>query len=57
MRLAPHIIELAAKLTPALRLLYPGEEELEMDSTSNNMVTVKELMSVHGVSAAKGVLQ
>ena len=28
MRLAPHTIELAAKLTPALRLLYPGEEEL-----------------------------
>ena len=57
MRLVSHTIKLAAKLTSALILLYPGGEELEMESISNNAVTAKELMSVHGVFTAKGVLQ
>jgi len=65
MRLTPRTIGLAAKLTPALRLLYPGEEEgIEDESgtmvADNNITTTtttaKDLMAVPGVFAAKGVL-
>jgi len=55
MRLAPNTIDLAAKLTPALRLLYPGEGDDESEMATGK-VTAKELMAVPGVFAAKGVL-
>lgn len=55
MRLTPNTIDLAAQLTPALRLLYPGEggDEAEMATKSNS---AKELMAVPGVFAVQGVL-
>jgi len=55
MRLTPNTIDLAAKLTPALRLLYPreGGDEAEM---ATEMERAKELMARPGVFAAKGVL-
>ena len=55
LRLTPKTIHLAAELTSALRLLYPREEVEETDMVVDK-VTAKELLSVPGVFAAKGVL-
>ena len=55
LRLTPRTIYLASELTPALRLLYPREEVDEADMITEN-ITAKELLSVPGVFAAKGVL-
>ena len=60
MKLTPSTIDLASKLTPAMRLLYSGgdeeEEDGEVEQTDDKGVAAKELMSVPGVFAAKGVL-
>jgi ribonuclease Z len=53
MRLKPDTIDLAAKLTPAMRLLYPCDEA-EDESTEH--ITAKDLMAIPGVFAATGVL-
>jgi len=57
MRLTPATVGLAARLTPALRLLYPGEGAEEPEGTdASRKVTAKELLAVPGAFAAKGVL-
>ena len=64
MRLTPHTVSVASKLTPALRLLYPGEDGCDEESDGMMMdalpddkkSSVKDLMAVPGVFAAKGVL-
>ena len=61
MKLTPSTIDLASKLTPAMRLLYSGGDEEEEDGgeveqADDKGVAAKELMSVPGVFAAKGVL-
>jgi ribonuclease Z len=55
MRLTPGSIELAAKLTPALRMLYP-EAGVEEEETTIEETTAKELMAIPGIFAAKGIL-
>ena len=56
MKLTPNTIELAAQLTPALRLLYSDEEADESEVTVEKTTAAKELMAVPGVFAAKSVL-
>lgn len=56
MILTPNAISLAAKLTPALRLLYSREGDEEIDSMVEEKLTAKALMAVPGVFATKGVL-
>ena len=56
MKLTPNTIELAAQLTPALRLLYSDEEAEESEMTVEKTTAAKELMAVPGVFAAKGAL-
>jgi len=53
MRLKPDTIDLAAKLTPAMRLLYPCDET---NDESTEHITAKELMAIPGVFAATGIL-
>ena len=56
MRLTPGItIDLAAKLTPALRLLYP-DEGVDVDETAIEKTVAKELMTIPGIFAVKGIL-
>lgn len=57
MRVTPQTIGLAARLTPALRLLYPREGADESEEADvEPKVSAKEIMAVPGVFAAKGVL-
>ncbi|KAL3822251.1 hypothetical protein ACHAXA_005884 [Cyclostephanos tholiformis] len=55
MRLTPGSIELAAKVTPALRMLYP-EAAVEEGEITIEETTAKELMAIPGMFAAKGIL-
>ncbi len=57
MRVTPSSLPLATKLTPALRLLYPGQED-DVETAAKNDVTVdsKELMAVPGMFSAQGIL-
>ena len=52
MRLTPNTFELAAKLTPALRMLYPGDES----ETLTEHISAKEILGVPGLFASTGVL-
>jgi ribonuclease Z len=63
MRLRSNSLALASKMTPALRLLYPDDaqtdetEDAEMqDGNSTRKEDAKDLISVPGVFAAKGIL-
>ena len=56
MRLTPQTIDLSAKLTSALRLLYSQEEELDESDEIIEKVAAKEILAVPGVFATKGVL-
>jgi ribonuclease Z len=63
LRLKQNSISLASKLTPALRLLYPGDSEVDGDDNEaleddavGSVSSAKALMSMPGVFAAKGVL-
>ncbi len=47
MRLKPNTFELAAKLTPALRMLYPGDESEKLIEH----ITAKEILGVPGLFA------
>lgn len=56
MRLTPGIaIDLAAKLTPALRLLYP-DEGVDEGQTATEKTAAKELMAIPGIFAVKDLL-
>jgi ribonuclease Z len=55
MRLTAGSIELAAKLTPALRMLYP-EAGVSEEETNVAETTAKELMAIPGIFATKGIL-
>lgn len=57
MKVTPSSLPLATKLTPALRLLYPGQEEdVQTEAKSDVMVDSKELMAVPGMFSAQGIL-
>lgn len=57
MRLTPNMVGLAAKLTPAMRLLYPEPDEgVDEEETAIEDTTAKELMTVPGIFAVNGVL-
>jgi len=59
MRVRPNTVAMAAKLTPALRLLYPGEGDddvMDAELLKEGKDSAKELMNVPGVFAAKGIL-
>jgi ribonuclease Z len=56
MRLTPDTIELAAKLTPALRLLYPCDGVDDESDTAAEHNLAKELLANPGVFAVSGVL-
>jgi ribonuclease Z len=57
MRLRKDSVLLASKLTPALRLLYPdGDRDGEIEGDDANNAEARDLMSVPGVFAAKGIL-
>jgi ribonuclease Z len=56
MKLTPGIsIDLAAKLTPALRLLYP-DEGVDEEETAIEKTVAKELMTIPGLFAVNGIL-
>ena len=56
MRLTPKTVNLAAKLTPAMRLLYPESDDGDVDEESIEKTAVKDLMGIPGVFAMNGVL-
>eukprot|EP00560_Eucampia_antarctica_P002611 CAMPEP_0197843042 /NCGR_PEP_ID=MMETSP1437-20131217/47093_1 /TAXON_ID=49252 ORGANISM="Eucampia antarctica, Strain CCMP1452" /NCGR_SAMPLE_ID=MMETSP1437 /ASSEMBLY_ACC=CAM_ASM_001096 /LENGTH=87 /DNA_ID=CAMNT_0043453023 /DNA_START=857 /DNA_END=1120 /DNA_ORIENTATION=+ len=63
MRVKPNTIHVASNLTPALRLLYPdvtcNNEKDNVNSFEDNeqsSITAKDIMSVPGMFAAKGIL-
>jgi ribonuclease Z len=63
MRLGKDSMLLASKLTPALRLLYPDGDRVDEieaaqvnDGNGSSNAAAKDLMSVPGVFAAKGIL-
>jgi len=56
MRVTPSSLPLATKLTPALRLLYPGQEDDTTDANNDEIVDPKELMAVPGMFSAQGIL-
>lgn len=56
MKLTPGIsIDLAAKLTPALRLLYP-DEGVDEEETAIEKTVAKELMTIPGLFSVNGIL-
>ena len=57
MKVTPRSLPLATKLTPALRLLYPGQEgDDEKNANNNTTVDSRELMAIPGLFSAKGIL-
>ncbi len=54
MRVTPKSLPLATKLTPALRLLYPGEDDTTVEPSS--MADSKDLLAVPGMFSAPNVL-
>ena len=56
MRVTPSSLPLATKLTPALRLLYPGQEGDTTEANNDLIVDSKELMAVPGMFSAQGIL-
>ena len=56
MRLTPDSVQLASKLVPALRLLYPPNKSDRDDQDESGKATAKQLMSVPGAFAVRGVL-
>ena len=58
MRLTPKTVNLAAKLTPAMRLLYPesNDGDVEDEDESIEKTAAKDLMGIPGVFAINGVL-
>jgi len=67
MRLKPSTISTASKLSPALRLLYPGDDKkseveneddvvLSLETNDEPVATAKEILSVPGMFATKGIL-
>ena len=54
MRVTPKSIPLATKMTPALRLLYPGEDDTTVEPSS--MEDSKDLLAVPGMFSAPNVL-
>ncbi|KAL7465251.1 hypothetical protein ACHAXS_005596 [Conticribra weissflogii] len=59
MRVRPNTIATAAILTPALRLLYPGngdDNDMDLELSKEGKDSAKELMNVPGLFAAKGIL-
>ena len=57
MRVTPSSLPLATKLTPALRLLYPGQEDDDKTAAKKGLtVDSKELMAVPGMFSAQGIL-
>jgi ribonuclease Z len=60
MKLTPDTVALASALTPALRLLYPSQEEgdssHEVDPIESFVSTTKEILSVPGLFAQKDLL-
>ena len=56
MRVTPTSLHLATKLTPALRLLYPGQEDDRTAAKNDMVVDPKELMAVPGMFSAQGIL-
>lgn len=56
MRLTPKSVNLAAKLAPAMRLLYPESNDGDAKEVSIEKAAAKDLMSIPGVFAVNGVL-
>jgi ribonuclease Z len=60
MKLTPNTIAVASALTPALRLLYPSQEEGDSSNEANPIdslvSTTKEILSVPGLFAQKDLL-
>lgn len=56
MRLTPKTVNLAAKLTPTMRLLYPESNVGDVEEVSIEKTAARELMSIPGVFAMNGVL-
>jgi ribonuclease Z len=62
MKLTPDTVAVASALTPALRLLYPSQEEgdssheMELDPIESFVPTTKEILSVPGLFAQKDLL-
>ena len=56
MRLTPKTVNLAAKLTPAMRLLYPESNDGDVEEVSIEKTAAKHLMGIPGVFAINGVL-
>lgn len=56
MRLTPDSLQLASQLVPALRLLYPPSKSNSDDQDEAGKATAKQLMSVPGAFAVRGVL-
>ena len=63
MRIRPSTIKLASSLTPALRLLYPEDVKIDendnmdtIDDNASSSLSAKEILSVPGMFATKGIL-
>jgi ribonuclease Z len=56
MRVTPTSLPLATMLTPALRLLYPGQEDDATEGNNDVIVDPKELMAIPGMFSAQGIL-
>ncbi len=56
MKVTPTSLPLATQLTPALRLLYPVQEDDKTAAKNDKVVDPKELMAVPGMFSAQGIL-